>query len=112
MACGLRLEVDKGRNLSKLLGTHLDYSFNAIGVDQFPNTNDSKNLDYLSTMKLTLAVKVIIYNHVPLSTTWFFIIVWGGSNKILRKIRGIYCNYLWFSDEQLTRLRVSGGNVA
>lgn len=36
-----------------------------------------------------------------------FITLWGGSNKILSKIRGTICNYLWSSQEQLTRTRVS-----
>ena len=42
-----------------------------------------------------------------LSTLWFFITVWGGSNKILDKIRGVIHNYLWSWKEQLIRTRVS-----
>lgn len=50
---------------------------------------------------------VVIYNHIFLSTLWFFIIVCGGSNKILRKFRGAIRNYLWSGKEQLTHTRVS-----
>lgn len=33
--------------------------------------------------------------------------VWGGSNKIFKKIRGAIRNYLWLGKEQHTRTRVS-----
>ena len=44
-------------------------------------------------MKLSLAGRALICNHVLLSTLWFFISVWGGSNKVLNKIRGAIRNY-------------------
>ena len=58
-------------------------------------------------MKLSLAGRIVICNQVLLSTLWFFITVWGGSNNILEKIRGAIRNYLWSGKEQLTRTRVS-----
>lgn len=67
----------------------------------------AKKLDYWSSMKLSLAGRAVICNQVQLSTLWFFIKVWGGSNKILKKIRGAIRNYLWSGKEQLTRTIVS-----
>ena len=58
-------------------------------------------------MRLSLAGRALICNHVLLSTLWFFISVWGGSNKILNKIRGDIRNYLWSRKEQQSRTRVS-----
>ena len=58
-------------------------------------------------MKLSLGGRIVICNHVFLSTLWFLITVWGGSNKILTKIRGAIRNYLCSGKEQLTRTRVS-----
>ena len=58
-------------------------------------------------MKLSLAGRIVICNYVLLSILWFFITVWGGSNKILKKIRGAIRNYLWSGKDQLTRTRVS-----
>ena len=49
----------------------------------------------------------MICNQVLFSTLWFFITIWGGSNKVLRKIRGAIRNYMWSGKEQLTRTRVS-----
>ena len=56
---------------------------------------------------MSMAWRVVICNQVLLSTLWFFITVWGGSNKILRSIRGAIRNYLWSGKEQLTQTRVS-----
>ena len=58
-------------------------------------------------MKLSLDGRIVICNQVFLSTPWFLITVWGGSNKILTKIRGAIRNYLYSGKEQLTRTRVS-----
>ena len=58
-------------------------------------------------MKFSLAEKIVICNQVLLSTLWFFITVWGVSNKVLRKIRGDIRNYMWSRKEQLTRTRIS-----
>lgn len=73
----------------------------------FFTTKILKKLDYWSTMKLSLASMVVISNHVLLSTLWFFIIVCGGTNKILAKIISVICNYLWYGKEQFTHTRVS-----
>ena len=94
-------------DLSKLLGTPFGLNLNTPDIDQFLYRKISKKLDYWSTMKLALAGRVVICNQVLLSTLWFFITVWGGSNKILRKIRGAIRNYLWSGKEQLTRTRIN-----
>ena len=93
--------------MSKLLGTPFGLNLNTQDVDQFLYAKIAKKIDYSSTMKLSLAGRVVICNQVLLSTLWFFITVWGGSNKILRRIRGAIRNYLWSGKEQLTRTRVS-----
>ena len=95
--------------MSKLLGTPFGLNLNIQDVDTFLYRKIAKKLDYWSTMKLSLAGRAIICNQVLLSTLWFFITVWGGSNKILRRIRGAIRNYLWSGKEQLTRTRVSWG---
>ena len=93
--------------MSKLLGTPFGLNLNVKDVDNFLYRKIARKLDYWSTMKLSLAGQAIICNQVLLSTLWFFITVWGGSNKILRKIRGAIRNYLWSGKEQLTRTRIN-----
>ena len=58
-------------------------------------------------MKLFLARMIVICNQVLFSTLQFFITVWGGSNKVLKKIRRAICNYICSGKEQLTWTRVS-----
>jgi hypothetical protein len=94
-------------DLSKLLGTPFGLNLNVSDVDHFLYSKISRKLAYWSTMKLSLAGRTLICNHVLLSTLWFFISVWGGSNKILTKIRGAIRNYLWSGKEQHSRTRVS-----
>ena len=86
-------------DLSKLLGTPFGLNLNVSDVDHFVYSIVFRKLAYWSTMKLSLAGRALICNHVLLSTLWFFISVWGGSNKILNKIRGVIRNYLWSGKE-------------
>lgn len=95
------------RGIVKLLGTPCGLNLNTPDVDMFLYRKISKKLDYWSRMKLALVGKVIICNSVLLSTLWLFIMVWGGSNKVLGKIQGAICNYLWHGKEQLMRTKVS-----
>ena len=94
-------------NLSKLLGTPFGLILDIKDIDQFFYNKIAKKLVYYGSMKLSLAGKIVICNQVLLSTLWFFITVWGVSNKVLRKIRGDIRNYMWSGKKQLTRTRVS-----
>lgn len=58
-------------------------------------------------MKLSLASRVVICNHVIMSTLWFFITMWAGSNKTLRKIWSAIHNYRSSGNGQLNRTRVT-----
>ena len=73
-------------NLSKLLGTSFGLNLNTPDVDQFLYHKISKKLKYWSSMKLSLAGRVIICNHVLLSTLWFFITMWGDQTKYSWKL--------------------------
>lgn len=60
-------------DLSKLLGTLFGLNLNIPDVDQFLYSKISRKLDYWSSMKLSLAGRVTICNHVLLSTLWFLL---------------------------------------
>lgn len=72
-------------DLSKKLGVPFGLNLNTKDVDQFLYNKIAKKLDYWSRIKLSLAGRIVICNQLLLSTLWFFITVWGGSNKILKK---------------------------
>ena len=73
--------VEEG-DLSKLLGTPFGLNLDTKDVYQFLYSKISKKLDYWSIVKLSLAGRAVICNQILISTLWFFITVWGGSNKI------------------------------
>ena len=75
-------------DLSKLLGTPFGLNLDTKDIDQFLYNKIAKKFVYWRSMKLSLAGRIVICNQVLLSTLWFFITVWGGSNKALRRIRG------------------------
>ena len=95
-------------DLPKLLGTLFGLNLDTKDGDQFLYNKIIKKLEHWSNMKLSLAERIVICNQMLFSKLWFFITVWGGSNKILRKIRGGIHNYMWSGKEQLIRTRVSG----
>ena len=73
--------VEEG-DLSKLLGTPFGLNLDTKDMYRFLYGKISRKLDYWSIMKLSLAGRAVICNQILLSTLWFFITVWGGSNKI------------------------------
>ena len=42
-----------------------------------------------------------------MSSLWYFILVWVGWRKVLRKIKALLCNFLWLGLVNTTRSRVS-----
>ena len=94
--------ADNG-DFSKLLGTPFGLNLDTHDVLY---SKIFKKLDYWRPMKLSLVGRAVICNQMFIFTLWFFITVWGGSNKILSKIRGAIRNYLWSGKEQLTRTTV------
>ena len=60
-------------DLSKLLGTPFGINLNTPNVEKlFYSKISKKKLDYWSTMKLSLGGRIVICNHILLSTLWFF----------------------------------------
>lgn len=81
--------------------------YHTTKIDQFLIHKISKKLDYWSTMKLSLAGRGVIVNQVLLSTLWFFIGVWGGYGKALRKFWSSLRSYLWSRKDQRSCTRVA-----
>lgn len=51
--------------------------------------------------------RAIVANSVLLSTTFFFLSIWGGTNKGVKKVKSIIMNYLAAGTMQKARIRVS-----
>ena len=110
MAHHIQLEISEKKRTSLNHLTHpLAWIVLSLILTKFLYTKISKKLDYLSTMKLSIACRVAICNYVLLSTLWFliFITVLGASNKILQKIKGKIRNYHWSGKKQLTHTKIN-----
>jgi hypothetical protein len=75
-------------------------------VDEFLYKKIQKKLQYWSSLFLSLAARAINVNSILLSTTWFFIHIWGGSDKVIRRIRGFIRDYLWSDTVERSQARV------
>ena len=62
---------------------------------------------YLIPPSLIPVRKSMIVNQVLLSKIWLFITIWGDSNKVIKEIRAMLCNYLWLGHEHHTRTRIN-----
>lgn len=90
-----------------ILGRAFLTSITLEGIDQFLYAQICRKLGYWSTMKLSLAMRVVICNNDLLSTPWFFNIAWRGSKELFMRSRSAMYNYMWYWEDQLTCSRVS-----
>jgi hypothetical protein len=65
-------------------------------IDQFFLDKVKKKLTYWTTTKLSLAARRLVVNQILSSTLWYFIGVWSGSRQVIKKIKALLYNYLWF----------------
>lgn len=93
--------------LSKLLGTPFGLELDTKNVDDFLVEKITKKLKYWSTTRLSLAGRTLIVNQVLLSTLYYFLAVWAGTVRSLRKIKTLLRCYLWAGNIHATRTRVA-----
>ena len=77
--------------VSKLLGAPFGLSLATKDVDSFLLDKLSKKLVHWSTTKLNPTGESIVANSVLLSSTFFFLSIWGGSEKGVKKNQ--VCHY-------------------
>jgi hypothetical protein len=92
-------QIARTRDLSKPLGTPFGLSLKTDDVDSFLQDKITKKLSYWNSQFLSLAARRVIVNSILLSTLWFFIHIWAGSDSIIQKIRASLRDYLWSGTE-------------
>ena len=93
--------------VSKLLGAPFGLSLATKDVDSFLLDKLLKKLVHWSTTKLNPTGRSIVANSVLLSSTFFFLFIWGGSRKGVKKIKSVIMNYVAGGKLQRARIRVS-----
>jgi hypothetical protein len=99
-------QIAQTQDLSKLLGTPFGISLETNDVDAFLQQKITKKLNYWNSQFLSLTARRVIVNSILLSTLWFFIHIWAGSNSIIKKIRASLRDYLWSGTEVRAIARV------
>ena len=103
----LRITWADEEGVSKLLGAPFGLSLATKDVDYFLLDKLSKKLVHWSTTKLNPTGRSIVANSVLLSSTFFFLSIWGGSRKGVKKIKSVIMNYIAGGKLQQARIRVS-----
>ena len=100
------ISVDE-EGVSKLLGAPFGLSLATKDVDSFLLDKLSKKLVHYNTTKLNPTGRSIVANSVLLSSTFFFLSIWGRSRKGVKKIKSVIMNYVAGGKLQRARIRVS-----
>jgi hypothetical protein len=76
-------------------------------VDSFLLDRMDKKLRYWVGRKLNFIGRTIIANIVLISTTLYFLAIWGGLGNGVKRIKAKTRNYLWASKDRPSRARVA-----
>ena len=93
--------------VSKLLEAPFGLSLATKDVDSFLFDKLTKKLVHWSTTKLNPTSRSVVANSVFLSSTFFFLSIWGGSRKGVKRIKFAIMNYIAGGKMQRVRIRVS-----
>jgi hypothetical protein len=88
-------QVAVENQLSKLLGTPFGQSLSMTDISDILHHKITKKLSYWGRQFLSLAGRRLIVNSILLSTLWFFIQLWVGSDSVLKKIHTSLQEFLW-----------------
>ena len=71
-----------------------------------------KKLLHWSSAKLSLAGRIVIANHVLLSTMWYILSCWIFSKSCINQVQRLIRNFLWAGNQgELTRAKVAWGVI-
>jgi hypothetical protein len=82
-------------------------SITSSDVNQILLDRISKKLEYWCKLKNNSMGRAVIVNSVLLSSTIFFVSIWGGTWAGLKRIKATLHNYLWGGRPNLARKRIA-----
>jgi hypothetical protein len=93
--------------LSKMFSMPFGIGLDSKEVDTFLIEKICTMLKFLNTIHLLIVGWAIIVNFVLASTLWFFISIFGGTKKSIRKCKYLFLNFLWVGGEQHIKIKVN-----
>lgn len=93
--------------VGKLLGAPFGMTLTSGDIDNFLYEKTTKKLTHWSKEKINPSGRAVVVNTVLLSTMFFFLSVWGGTNKGVKRVKSLAMNYLSGGTMQRARTKVS-----
>jgi hypothetical protein len=93
--------------VGKLLGTPFGLSLSSSQVDQFLVDRIHQKIAYWTNIRLNGTGRAVVVNGILVSATLYFLSIWAGSQRGIKKVVGLARNYLFAGTEQPTRARVA-----
>jgi hypothetical protein len=89
-----------------MFGTPFGLGLDDKEVDTFLIKKIHKKLKFWNMVHLPIMGQVVIVKFVLASTLWFFINIWGGTKKAIRKCQFLFQKNLWARSDQRAKARV------
>jgi hypothetical protein len=99
--------IDDEQDLSKLLGTPFGLSMSAQCVDEFLVERVHKSLRYWCTTKVNSTGRGVVVNKILLSSIFFFISIWDGTQKGIARVKANVASYMWSGTMNRARTKVA-----
>ena len=100
----LRITWANEEEVSKLVEAPFGLSLATKDVDSFLFDKLTKKLVHWSTTKINSTSRSVVANNVLLSSTFFFLSIWGGSRKGAKRIKSAIMNYVARGKMQRARI--------
>jgi hypothetical protein len=94
-------------DVAKLLGTPFGLSISPGQVDQFLIDRIQRKIAQWSVARLNGAGRAVVVNGILISATMYFLSIWVGSQKGVKKVISLIRNYLFAGTSQPARTRVA-----
>jgi hypothetical protein len=108
-----------GNGMSKLLGAPFGISLSTADVDDFLLEKLTKKLTHWRTSKINTTGQSTVVNSILLSSLFYFISIWEGTNQGIKRIKSAVMNYMaagtmqrawiWVSWIQCCQSKEAGG---
>jgi hypothetical protein len=92
---------------SKFLGSPFGLLVSSSNIDQFLIDRTDKKLQYWITQHLNTTVRPVIANGVLISSTLYFLALWGCIQHGVKKIIAQACNFVWIGSDKQGCARVA-----
>jgi hypothetical protein len=97
----------ESQDISKLLGAPFGLNMATADTYQFLASKIDRKLVYWCSVKLNTAGREVVVNNILISAMLYFLAIWGGSTRGVKKITAKVRNFYWSCTPTTARARVA-----